>query len=370
MHKSTTVKKNLYVESLRGIAIILVVFGHIIGSDTTGGMKVADHSIFRYLYFSLEYIRLPLFTVISGWVYANRPIFFYNRNVFLRNKVKRLLIPLITVSTLLFLLRIITPGTNTSPELSDIWKNIFFPYDIYWYIYSLFIIFLGIIVIDSQAFFHTLKGWAITFVASLCLLFISSAYLDAIPNFFSFKGAIYLFPFFLFGIFLFRYKKIFFKKGYEVGLTIMFLIGITIQQLSWFGVFPLQERISILALVVGVSGVYLLFRLRIKSNMLIWIGQYAYEIFLFHVFFTGGTRIALLRMGIENKWAILVLALMVSILIPILLQKLFSQSGLLSLLFMGRNLKNKKRSSIPVRSTSNLRNPSSEDLFESSMASR
>jgi glucans biosynthesis protein C len=370
MQKPSTLKKNKYVESLRGLAIILVVFGHIIGSDKTGGMKVEDNSIFRYLYFSLEYIRLPLFTVISGWVYANRPIFFYSRNVFLRNKIKRLIIPLITVSTLLFLLRIITPGTNTSPELSDIWKNIFFPYDIYWYIYSLFIIFLGIIVIDSQSFFHSLKGWAITFIASLSLLFISSAYLDAVPNFFSFKGAIYLFPFFLFGISLFRYKKIIFKKGYEIGLAILFLIGIGIQQLSWFGVLPLQARISMLAFVVGVSGVYFLFRLRFKSNMLIWIGQYAYEIFLFHVFFTGGTRIALLRIGIENKWAILVLALMISILIPILLQKLFSQSGLLSLLFLGRSLKNKKRSSIPLSSAPNLRNPSSEDLLESSMASR
>jgi peptidoglycan/LPS O-acetylase OafA/YrhL len=234
----------------------------------------------------------------------------------------------------------------------------------------LFIIFLGIIVIDSQPFFHSLKGWAITFIASLSLLFISSAYLDAVPNFFSFKGAIYLFPFFLFGISLFRYKKIIFKKGYEIGLAILFLIGIGIQQLSWFGVLPLQARISMLAFVVGVSGVYFLFRLRFKSNMLIWIGQFAYEIFLFHVFFTGGTRIALLRIGIENKWAILVLALMISILIPILLQKLFSQSGLLSLLFLGRNLKNKKRSSIPLSSAPNLRNPSSEDLLESSMASR
>ncbi len=342
MQKSFTVHKNKYVESLRGLAIILVVFGHIIGSDNSGGMKVDDHSIFRYLYFSLEYIRLPLFTVISGWVYANKPIFFYNKNVFFRNKVRRLIIPLITVSSLLFLFRIIIPGTNTSPELSDIWKNIFFPYDIYWYIYSLFIIFLGISVIDSQDYFHSLKGWAITLLVSLCVLFVSAAYLEPVPNLFSFKGAIYLFPFFLFGISLYRYKRIIFKRPYIITLGLIFIAGITLQQLSWQGTIPLQGRMSVLALAIGISGVYLLFQLRIKSKPLIWIGQYAYEIFLFHVFFTGGTRIILLKMGVENKWTILTIALVISILIPILLQELFSRSKILSLLFLGRKLKNQK----------------------------
>ena len=349
MQKSFTVHKNRYVESLRGLAIILVVFGHIIGSDQSGGMKVDDHSIFRYLYFSLEYIRLPLFTVISGWVYAHKPIFFYNKNVFFRNKVRRLMIPLLTVSTLLYLFRIIIPGTNTSPELSDIWKNVFFPYDIYWYIYSLFLIFLGISVIDSQNYFHSLKGWALTLLVSLCILFLSAAYLEPVPNLFSFKGAIYLFPFFLFGISLYRYKRIIFKRPYIIVLGLIFIAGITLQQLSWKGIIPLQGRMSVLALAIGITGVYLLFQLRIKSKPLIWIGKYAYEIFLFHVFFTGGTRIILLKMGVENKWTILTIALGISILIPILLQEVFSRSGILSLLFLGRKMHKQKQQVLPPK---------------------
>jgi glucans biosynthesis protein C len=370
MQKPVILKKNKYVESLRGIAIILVVFGHIIGSDNTGGMKVDDHSIFRYLYFSLEYIRLPLFTVISGWVYANKPIFFYNKNVFLKNKVRRLLIPLITVSTLLFVFRMIIPGTNTSPELPDLWRNIFFAYDIYWYIYSLFVIFLGITLIDSKAFFHSLKGWTATMFVSLCILFISSAYLDSVPNLFSFKGALYLFPFFLFGIALFRYKRLLFKKSYTIALGILFLIGIVLQQLSWQGMLPLQGRVSVLAFAIGLSGVYLLFQLRIKSNVLIWIGQYAYEIFLFHVFFTGGTRITLLKLGIQNKWAILLIALVISIMIPILLQELFSRSKVLSLLFLGRKLETPKKQFVRVQNFSGQIKPSSEDLLEDSFTAR
>ena len=46
--------KNLHIETLRGIAIILVVIGHVIGIDTMGGMKVDDDSVFRYIYCILE----------------------------------------------------------------------------------------------------------------------------------------------------------------------------------------------------------------------------------------------------------------------------------------------------------------------------
>lgn len=259
------------------------------------------------------------------------------------------MIPLLTVSTLLYLFRIIIPGTNTSPELSDIWKNVFFPYDIYWYIYSLFLIFLGISVIDSQNYFHSLKGWALTLLVSLCILFLSAAYLEPVPNLFSFKGAIYLFPFFLFGISLYRYKRIIFKRPYIIVLGLIFIAGITLQQLSWKGIIPLQGRMSVLALAIGITGVYLLFQLRIKSKPLIWIGKYAYEIFLFHVFFTGGTRIILLKMGVENKWTILTIALGISILIPILLQEVFSRSGILSLLFLGRKMHKQKLQVLPPK---------------------
>lgn len=33
-------KKNLSIETLRGIAILLVVIGHVIGSTPDGGMKI------------------------------------------------------------------------------------------------------------------------------------------------------------------------------------------------------------------------------------------------------------------------------------------------------------------------------------------
>lgn len=328
-------KKDANVETLRGMAIILVVFGHMIGYTNTGGMRVSDDSIFRYLYYSLEYIRLPLFTVISGWVYANKPVLETNRLKFIKGKLRRLLIPMFVISTLLFLFRMVIPGTNTTPEIHDLPRNLLFPYDVYWYLFSLFLIFLAITVLDTQAFFRRMEGWFLTLAGAFVFLFISENLLDPVPNVFSFKGAAYLFPFFLVGIGIYRYKDFLLSDKMTLLLVLIFLASVTIQQLVWFGYFPFQEKHSILGMSVGISGVLLLFRLRIKNQLLIWIGSFAYGIFLFHVFFTGGIRIILLRLGIENQFTILVLGVLGAIFFSILAEIIIKKSGPLRFLFLG-----------------------------------
>lgn len=56
-----TLAKDLRVETLRGIAIFLVVVIHIIGSDESGVLKMEENSIYRRLYITLELISVPLF---------------------------------------------------------------------------------------------------------------------------------------------------------------------------------------------------------------------------------------------------------------------------------------------------------------------
>ena len=60
--------KELSIETLRGLAIVLMVMGHVIGSKSNGGLQVSDDSWYRYFYLTLSPLRMPLFTVISGYV--------------------------------------------------------------------------------------------------------------------------------------------------------------------------------------------------------------------------------------------------------------------------------------------------------------
>ncbi|WPU97154.1 acyltransferase family protein [Mucilaginibacter sabulilitoris] len=94
------------METLRGLAIILMVLGHVIGGTSRDGLQVADDSIWRFSYYALQYIRMPLFTVISGFVYAYKPVSRFTTNSkFIAGKINRLLIPLVVVATLFYLLQ-------------------------------------------------------------------------------------------------------------------------------------------------------------------------------------------------------------------------------------------------------------------------
>jgi peptidoglycan/LPS O-acetylase OafA/YrhL len=103
----------------------------------------------------------------------------------------------------------------------------------------------------------------------------------------------------------------------------------------WFGYFPQQHKQSVLGMATGISAVILLFKLKLKNDLLIRIGGFAYGIFLFHVFFTGGTRIILLRLGVENQWIILGAGVFFAILFSILAEMVISKVTPLRFAFLG-----------------------------------
>ena len=273
-------KKDLSVETLRGAAIIFVVMGHVIGSTSAEGMQVKDDSFLRHLYYTFEYLRMPLFTVISGWVYALHPASLINLKSFFEKKVRRIILPLIYVGASYFILQYITPGTNNKGNLMDIWKILVFPYTLYWYLPSLFLVFMVISILDAYQRISSFTNWLITFgLGMLLVLFREYIIPESWPNYFSFKGAIYLFPFFLIGIGIIRFKEVFTNRYLLTILLIILIVSLTFQQLAWYNIieYNLSKRSGV-GLLIGLSGTILLFRLHWKVKWLIWIGSFAYTI--------------------------------------------------------------------------------------------
>ena len=77
------------VETLRGLAILLVVAEHVIGQDSSNGLRLPDDSLYLYASHSLDFVRMPLFTFLSGAVYAMRPLAPGGARGFLRGKAKK-----------------------------------------------------------------------------------------------------------------------------------------------------------------------------------------------------------------------------------------------------------------------------------------
>jgi glucan biosynthesis protein C len=105
--------KDASIETLRGLACILLVAFHVIGEDNASGLHVADDSALRWYADSFAYLRMPLFTFISGYVYALRPLTAFDKwPQFLRGKTRRLLLPMFVVGTFLAVLKTYAPGVN------------------------------------------------------------------------------------------------------------------------------------------------------------------------------------------------------------------------------------------------------------------
>lgn len=331
-------KQDNSVQTLRGLAIILVVMGHVIGYKGDEGMKVAEDSIWRYIYYSLEYFRMPLFTVISGWVYTLRPISKETVSKFMRGKARRLLVPLLAVGLLYFFTRLIAPGTNRVVHLADIWQIFIYNYDLYWYLPSLFWVFVIISILEYQEWMKSLAGWLLALFVSIITLSLRNGYLTEIPNYLGIIGMFYLLPFFIIGIGIGRFKDLMSNKYFIGILTSLFLIGIIIQQLAWFHVLelPFHGKSSPLGLMVGMTGTIVFFRIHFTNKFLVYIGGFSYAIYLFHVFGTAGSRILLTKLGLDTPISVFFVSLSIGIIIPILIELVIDRFKLSRFLFLGR----------------------------------
>ncbi|APE09687.1 hypothetical protein BO226_11140 [Rhodococcus sp. 2G] len=325
------------IQALRGLAVFLMVAGHVIGTSSDRGMNVADDSIWRLFYLGLEDIRMPLFTVISGYVYAMRPI--ESRDdlpQLLRGKTRRLILPLLTVGVLLFGMKLVVPDTNSKPKLSEFWRVYVYGYEHLWFLQSIFLIFLTVGVLGAAGALCTVPRWAACTAVAL-LLFVFVRVPDT-ANVFSINGAIRLLPFFLIGYGMYRFKLFSFRRWELLGALAVFAGVYSIRLAVIVNDLEPQDAVRrALSLAVGVGGVMLLYSLRklIAYRWLAWIGGFSFGIYLLHVFGSAGARIALGKVGIDWDPAVFVVCLAVGVGAPIIFQLLFGRWNIVRTLLLG-----------------------------------
>ncbi|WP_408736502.1 acyltransferase family protein [Acetobacter sp. UBA5411] len=165
-------KRDLKVDTARGIACILLVSYHTIGYSPLTGLRLAADSPIAIVNSWLAYLRMPLFTILSGIVYAWRPVLPGHTIAFLKGKVLRLILPLICVGYLFAVVQMITPGANYKVSLEQFPFLMFWPYEHFWFLQSLFIIFIVISFIDKNNSLKTNKGFiSIFFLSSILFVY-------------------------------------------------------------------------------------------------------------------------------------------------------------------------------------------------------
>jgi peptidoglycan/LPS O-acetylase OafA/YrhL len=99
------------------------------------------------------------------------------------------------------------------------------------------------------------------------------------------------------------------------------------------------------SLAVGASAVFSLLLLRrvLRVPFLAWLGQFAFGIYLLHVFGAAGTRVALQRLGVDQELTVFLACLVIAMGLPIVFELTAGRIGWISWAVLGQKPRRRAR---------------------------
>lgn len=245
MTKST--ERLHYFDMLKGIAIFMVVMGHVITFCIRG---IDSTPLFKFI----GEIHMPLFFFISGW-FGYRTIDKDNPASVVISRFKQLVVPMAVVSSIWILYfphsGLDSPLNSTFDALwNEQWKNG------YWFTLVLFEIILFQLALNPV--FRRFKSFIARVITALCswiiLYFINTGIGDALSNKISFLLVTAFWPAYISGYIAAGYKETFNKLMLSKAfMTICFIIAAPLLYiLCWYWEFPIISDTMRIYLVAGL----------------------------------------------------------------------------------------------------------------------
>ena len=286
----------------------------------------------------MVYVRMPLFTFISGYIYSIYKIRGDDFSAYFVGKVRRLIVPLFFVGIPFSVLQVVGPGVNKDLGLRDALLSFYVPVNHFWFLQAVFIIFMFVGFLQWRGLLQT--------PTRLYLLFLFSAVVFLLPAFpvdaFGINGAIYLLPFFVTGMICHEKVGPLKQSLRVIGPVVFVLISVALLYIAAVDRELIVDRRSLVGLLVGCMSCVALLSSDMRSKLLIWLGGYSYAIFLFHVLFAASSRFALGRLGVTDESILVAGGVLCGLLGPVVLANFFSRFALTSTLFLGERSTRKK----------------------------
>lgn len=319
MSEKTVVRtREKWVDNVKVIACILVVLGHFFQSMTKANI-LPENNLYEWFNTTIYYFHVPLFFICSGYLYQKysrvNSVDSWSKNVL--KKALALGVPYITFTTATWILKKVF-SSDVNDQIGGFCDTLLFhPIAPYWYLYTLFFIFLitptfssvksakiGLAVAIIAKFF-VLMGWEtginavytvltneIWFVLGMCISVFNVQIQDK-----KWQGAILGVSF--------------------LGLSaFVYIVGIQYSIVSF--ALGLMACVAIIFLIAGFEGK--------TGKVMNFLAKYTMPIFLMHTLSAASIRSILLKVGIENAAVHMVLGLGVSFLGPIVVAWVMKKS--------------------------------------------
>jgi fucose 4-O-acetylase-like acetyltransferase len=311
------------IDAIRGIACILLVAFHVIGEQASHGLRVDPDHPFALFAEIFIHLRMPLFAMLSGFVYGYRPANRGKIGSYFKGKGRRLVLPYLFAATAFAVINTVLGGAYALP-LGDFWQVYVLSYSQFWFIQSVLIMFVVMGLVDI--IFGSDKIWPLaTLLAVSCLAFLSP--IAEGVQVMSLDRAFYLAPFFLGGVFLNRLGSDLPRMA-AWGIAVATLIGLAIHSVDTIrepGLTLDRRTLVGLFLALGLSSSLVMFRFR--AGWLETIGRYSYSIYLYHIFAVFGLQAAYDMFGFPGATIGLALGVGLGLALPMMAEEIARFAG-------------------------------------------
>lgn len=334
-----TVTTQIPIETMRGVAIVLLVSYHVIGSTQNSGLAIGYPEMLRLFADFFIDVRMPFFAFIAGFVYAIRPPSASTYLRFMTGKFTRLFVPCIFASSLFAVIAVIT-GSKFAPSFSEMALLPFVSYAHFWFLQSILVIFAAYGLFDAFAG----RRFACVVLLSSAVVYLSP--LSAQATFMSVNGAIYLFPYFMLGVVLNRYGTQIWFDAERLSLLLLCVVVVcalwNIKILYETGSFSTVRR-DLQSIGFGTAICVLTFLSAPRLPLLEKLSPYGFTIYLYHVFGTVAAREACDVLNVASAELRFAVGLVAGLLFPIALHRGLERVPVLDQILLGRSLRSEGR---------------------------
>ncbi|MGP9801286.1 acyltransferase family protein [Rheinheimera sp. NSM] len=286
----TNQSRELWIDAVKGLTIILVVFHHVFqGVQTSIGFSDLTLEIYRLT----SPIRMPLFFLVAGF-FAKKAIEGDLKN-FVHGKLLHFAYFYILWSIVSIGVRyLLSSFTNNEVKMTDILHIFWEPTFSLWFLYALFL-----------AFATARLTRNISFLTQISIFTLIAVTLNTVPNNdFILIKTFKLYPFFLIGVYGSSQIRSWVSKATvtRVGWLIVtyILIAASISLLSWKVNSVHYYVMALLGCAAVMSLIYVTKNTFLVSRVLTYVGERSLYIYLMHFVPAAAVRVIGVKLGFES----------------------------------------------------------------------